>query len=284
MDPIKDALTRPGGVATRLHALRTRAGLAAKDLAETNSWHPSKVSRLENGRQTPSAADVSAWARACGADEQATEDLLRILEDAQAEHRSWRLGLRRGQAQVQAGYNDLARNSHLIRHFETTAVPGLLQTPAYAREMFVEMARLHGLDAHDVDAAVATRAQRQQLLYDPDKTFEFLLAEPVLRWLLCPADVMRGQLDRLQTVIGVPNVRFGVLPMGVQLSAVPQNSVVLYIGEQTVAAVETFVTESFHHGDDAEAYSRAVDRLWEDAVTGEHARELIVSAARALPD
>lgn len=283
MDPIKNALTRPGGVAARLLDMREQAGMAAKAVAEENGWAASKVSRLERGRQTPSPDDVRAWGRATGASDQAIEEILQILEEAKVEHRDWRLSMSRGQAEVQADYNELARNSQLIRHFEMAAIPGLLQTPGYARAMFVEMVRLHGLEVHDVDAAVAMRLQRQQLLYDPSKSFEFLLAEPVLRWLLVPADVMRGQLDRLQTVIGVPNVRFGVVPMGVELTAIPQNSVAIYSGVEVVAAVETFAAESFYRGDEAVTCGRALDRLWENAAIGDRARELIVEASRALP-
>jgi len=283
MDPIKTALTRPGGIAAQLLDMRERAGLAAKDVAEANGWAASKVSRLERGRQTPSTEDVRAWGRVTGASEDAIEAVLRALEEARVEHRSWRLSMSRGQAEVQADYNDLAQKSRLIRHFEMAAIPGLVQTPDYARAMFAEMVRLHGLDVQDVDMAVATRLQRQQLLYDPSRSFEFLLAEPVLRWLLVPANIMRGQLDRLQTIIGVPNIRFGIVPMGVELTAIPQNSVVLYVGSETVAAVETFVAESFYRGDDAAAYGRALDRMWENAVTGDRARELIVAASRALP-
>jgi len=47
--------------------------------------------------------------------------------------------------------------------------------------------------------------------------------------------------------------------------------------------VETLIGETFHRGDEAEAYGRALDRLWEEAVTGERARELIITATRALP-
>jgi Domain of unknown function (DUF5753) len=57
------------------------------------------------------------------------------------------------------------------------------------------MVELHDHEISDVDAAVTSRMQRQQLLYDTSKQSEFLLAEPLLRWLQCPADVMRGQLD-----------------------------------------------------------------------------------------
>ena len=71
-------------------------------------------------------------------------------------------------------------------------VPSLLQTAQYARFPIAEGVVLHGARADEVDAAVSARLQRQQFLYDPSKRFEFLLAEPVLRWLVCTADVMRG--------------------------------------------------------------------------------------------
>jgi hypothetical protein len=114
--------------------------------------------------------------------------------------------------------------------------------------VFAEMVQLHGLDVKDVDAAVATRMQRQQFLYDTTKRFNFLLAEPVLRWLLPPADVMRGQLDRLQTVVGLPNVRFGIIPLGVPLPITPQNSFQTY---DDVAIVETFIGETTYRDEEA---------------------------------
>ncbi|MFI7332305.1 helix-turn-helix domain-containing protein [Micromonospora aurantiaca (nom. illeg.)] len=280
MNPIEEWLTQPDGLADRLRALRTQAGLSGKQLAEANGWAPSKVSRLENGRQLPSPADIHAWAHACGADE-AAQDLLRMLGEVQAVHRDWRRRMRQGQVAVQDNYNQMVADSRVIRHFETVYVPGLLQTADYARRILGEMVELHNLDVTDVDAAVATRMQRQHLLYDTSKRFEFLLAEPVLRWLLCPPEVMRGQLDRLQTVVGVPNIRFGILPLGTQLATTPQNSFQMY---DDVAIVETFVGETTHRDEEAAAYAKANERLWNEAVTGEDARRIIVRAAQALSD
>ena len=48
-----------------------------------------------------------------------------------------------------------------------------------------------------MDAAVAARMRRQEVLYDTGKTFEFVITEAALRYLLCPPQVMLGQLDRL---------------------------------------------------------------------------------------
>lgn len=102
---------------------------------------------------------------------------------------------------------------------------------------------------------------------------ELLTSAPVLRWLICPPDVMRGQLDRLKAVVVVPNVRIGVLPMGRPLATTPQNAFTV-VGD--VVLVETFV------GDQAAAFEQVMDQLWADAVEGE-ARQLIVAAAAALP-
>jgi uncharacterized protein Usg len=121
------------------------------------------------------------------------------------------------------------------------------------------------------------------MLYDPAKQWEFLIAEPVLRWLLPEAPVMREQLDRLQTVIGLDRVRFGIIPMGVQLATTPQNTVEIYYTDNDVIAVtETYIGENWHLAADAAKYARALDLQWEDAVEGDAARELIVRAKDSL--
>jgi transcriptional regulator with XRE-family HTH domain len=270
-------------VAGRLRAMRVQAGLSGKQLADEHGWAQSKVSRIESGKQLPSEADVHAWVRSCRADPGAAEELLAFRDEARVARATFRSRMAQGQEQVQTSYNDLVARAHTVRHFETVYVPGLLQVPDYARRVLREMITLHDLEVDDVDAAVAARMQRQQALYDSGKSFEFLLAEPVLRWLICPPAVMRAQLDRLQTVIGLEHVRFGILPMGVELATTPQNSFQIYVAEESVAVVETFTGETFMHGDEAAAYGRALDRMWEEAVTGDRARERILAAAQALP-
>jgi hypothetical protein len=142
------------------------------------------------------------------------------------------------------------------------------------------MVDLRGVAIDDIDAAVAVRTCRQQALYDTTKRFEFLRAEPVLRWGLCPPSVMVAQLDRLATVVGMPNVRIGAIPLGVEIPTSPQNSFQLY---DDLAVVETFVGETTHGPRDSRAYARVMDRLWDEAAVGDHARRLIQRAAGDLP-
>lgn len=282
MDPLKDALTRPDGIAARLRAMR--AGMPAKDLAAEAGWHPAKVSRIENGRQMPSADDVRTWAGIAGADTEALTAVLDLLDTAQTEHQDWRLSMRRGQAEVQREYTELVAGSVEVTHFETFAVPGLLQTSTYAERMFREVIAVNEVPIDDVPAAIAERMSRQRWLYEPGRRFSFLLAEPVLRWLPVPAPAMRAQLDRLQSVIGLDNVRFGVVPLG-PVDAFPMTACALYrAGDGTITAqVETMIGDSGATGERAERLARVVDRLWADAVEGDEARALISAAARDLP-
>jgi transcriptional regulator with XRE-family HTH domain len=282
VNPIEDWLTQPDGLADRLRALRTQAGLSGKELAAALGWQPSKISRLENGKQMATPADLDAWARACSVDTATAQGLLRMLDEVRTVHRDWRRRMQSGQAAVQTSYLEMVRSSSTIRHFETVYIPGPLQTADYARRVLTEMVDLHGLDVQDIEAAVASRMQRQQFLYDTSKRFEFLLAEPVLRFLLCPPSTMRGQLDRLQTVIGMPNIRFGILPMGAgPLMITPQNSFQTY---DDLAVVETFLGESTHRDEEAQRYISVMERMWAESVTGEEARRYITAAAQALPN
>src|SRR5260370_32021864 len=51
----------------RLRELRREAGLTGSALAASLSWPASKVSKLENGRQTPTDDDIRAWTETTGA-------------------------------------------------------------------------------------------------------------------------------------------------------------------------------------------------------------------------
>lgn len=284
MESLEKWLTQPEGVATRLRAMRVRAGLSGKELSDANGWAQSKVSRIENGKQMPSAGDIEAWCRACGASADTVVGLLRDREEARVAHATFSDRMRHGQAPVQETYNNLVRGARVIRHFETVYIPGLLQTPGYARRVLTEMIGLHNLEIDDVDASVAARMERQRHVYDPAKRFEFLLFEPVLRTHLVDAAVMRAQLDRLQTVIGLGNVRFGVIPMAERaLTWTPQASVQIYESDDTVAVTEDLAGEHWHREEgDVVAYGRGIDLLWNEAAEGDEARRLISLASSAL--
>lgn len=262
-------------IGIRLRALREHAGLEGKDLAAQLGWSPSKVSRLELARQGISPADIAAWTVATGAPAEERTKLLGLLDQAREDEHSLRRRSRHGQAAMQAGYNTLTERASVIRHLQTVVVPGLLQTPEYARAILTAAQRQLQISAEGVEESVATRMERQKYLYS-GRRFELLIAEPVLRWGIVPPDVMRGQIDRLHTAIGLKNVRLGILPLGVSLELVPLHSFQMY---DDLVCVETFGREHRYTGPEVETYTTVLDTLWESAVSGHDARRLLVRIA-----
>ncbi|MCW2879624.1 MAG: hypothetical protein JWQ95_3724, partial [Sphaerisporangium sp.] len=189
----------------QLRHLREAAHLSGKDLAARLRWQASKVSRIENARQSASEDDVVVWGQAVQAPREVIDELIAHSLALLERQDSWRQRHKSGLAALQEDVRDLESRTKLFRVFEPGVVIGLLQTAEYARNIFSKVRRLYG-SADDIDAAIRVRMRRQDILYDPARRFRFLLPEAVLRYRLAPDDVMRGQLDRLLAVTTLPNV------------------------------------------------------------------------------
>ena len=265
--------------AGELRSLRVAAGFGTgKQFAARIGWLASKVSRIENARTLPADDDLDTWFAAVDAD-QATEARLRAtLVDLRLERDRWKRQLKQGHAARQRGEAAAERDASHVVTVEFFIVNGLVQIPDYARVVFELASEMHRTPA-DTDQAVRARVQRQDVLYDPSKTIEILLGESALRYPICPAPVMRAQLDRLLNVIGLPHVRFGIVPLDRQLPTITMHGFTIH--DDTVL-VETNHTElTAVDAEDVELYESIVEKLWDAAVTGDDARRLL---QRALED
>jgi transcriptional regulator with XRE-family HTH domain len=262
----------------RLRELRRDAQLSGKQLAERNGWHPSKVSKIEGGKQTPAEADLRAWARSCGKPEIAPELItsLRTLESHYVEHR--RL-FSTGMSAQQRAFSELEDETTLVRNFENVFVPGLLQTPEYARYRLAEGVEYDGAP-DDLDEAVGARMQRQQILYRTGRRFHFVITEAVLRYRLCPGEVMLGQLDRLVTLSTMPTIRFGVIPFEAKLALAPVHG--FWLMDERVVIVENFTaSQNLTQVSEVSSYVRIFDQLASAARYDSEARSV---TTRALAD
>lgn len=264
----------------RLKELRLREGLSGNALAVKAGWDQSKVSRIERGQRTVSDADVITWAEAVGADAQTTATLLEQAREVRAEYASWRKGLSTAYARQQQMIG-LDTKATLIRNFEVGVIPGLLQTAEYARHRFIENIEVHGAPHEDLDDAVRVRMQRQQILYDSTKQLKFVITEAVLRMLLCPVEVMRGQLDRLLALIGMSHVELSVIPMDTRMPVAPMHGFVMF---DDLVIVETFGADLvLRDATDTQPYAQVFEHLREAGRRGDDARSLISRALAALP-
>lgn len=262
----------------RLRELRRDARLTGRQLAAAYDWHPSKISKIEGGKQTPSEGDIEAWVRGCGHPELAAE-LIASLRTLEGQYVEFRRMFRAGQRATQDAIAEIEAESQTVRNFENVFVPGLLQTPEYARYRLAESLEEIGA-ADDIDEAVGARMQRQQVLYRPGKQFHFVITEAVLRYRLCPPDVLAGQLDRLVSLTTLTTIKFGVIPFERQLPVAPVHG--FYIYDDRVVHVEHLTAElKLSQPSEIATYLTFFDRLAEAARYGAEARVLIT---RALAD
>ena len=205
--------------------------------------------------------------------------LLDLLGDAQSVHRQWRHQLRGGHAALQAEFDALVRGAKRIRNFEIAFIPGLLQTEDYTRYRALETVRLHGAAAEGVDAAIAARRARQDVLYEEGKTFEFVITEAAFRLLPCPRPVMLAQLDRLMTASTLANVTLGIIPFDVELNVMPM---VGFLSVDNLTVAETFTSEDAVGPTESKKYREIFALLMAEAATGDEARRRIAAAATGL--
>ncbi|GAB1822535.1 helix-turn-helix domain-containing protein [Herbidospora sp. RD11066] len=258
----------------QLRQLREAAHLSGKDLAERLNWQPSKVSRIENARQTPTEDDVVVWAQAVAAEPGVVDLLIQQAVGLVERHDSWKARHKGGLAALQEDVRDLEARIRTLRIFEAGLVPGLLQTAEYSRNIFQKVRRVYEA-VDDVDAAIRVRMQRQEILYDPKRQFRFVVPEAVLHVRLAPVDVMRGQMDRLLAITTLPNVEFGVIPFETPLPASPLNSFAIY--NEALVGVATFTKDLLlRDADDITFYGRAFDDFAGAAAYRDEARAVIV--------
>ncbi|WP_017573750.1 helix-turn-helix domain-containing protein [Nocardiopsis halotolerans] len=274
-----DYQTARFSLGVRLRELREEAGLSGRELASRAGWHPSKVSRLERGNQTAAAEDLRRWARLCGRDD-AAQGLIAQLGSLETHYTSWRRRLSAGNQARQQNAVDLEGRTRKLHVFESVCVPGLLQTPDYARAMISGAVDLHGTPT-DVEEGVRKRMERRAALEERGKQLRILLWEPALRTRHASLEVQAGQLGYLAECIRGGRGGIGIVPLSAQLMASPMHGFWIYDDHQVI--VETVGAELFLTDADAvEPYRRVFSALSHAAVRGRAALELVERARHAL--
>ncbi|MET9295309.1 helix-turn-helix transcriptional regulator [Streptomyces sp. NPDC003077] len=266
-------------LADRLAEICRDAGLTGADVAERCDWSKSKSSRIMNARTPPSADDIRAWCRACGAEEQ-TEDLIASLRTAEGMWVGWRRMERGGLKQAQEARLPLYQRTRRFRSYSSWLVPGMIQTRPYTTAALRAIQRRRGL-ADDVAEAVAARMERQRVLYEGDRRFAFLVEESVLRSGIGGAEVMAGQLGHLISVASLPNVSLGVVPMTPDRERWPAEGFWIYDTTQVnVELISGYLT--IKQPGEVAMYAETFAELAALAVYGANARALIADAMERL--
>lgn len=271
-----------------LRELRTGAGLTSGEAARLVGWHQSKVSRIETGASGVKPADVRLLLDAYGVRDARLRELLLVLagsDEGGGRHHWWH-AYRGVLPPTYRDFISLESQASAMRTLETSVVPGLLQTPEYARA--VTRAAVGGLDDdadERLEALVAVRLARQDVLRaDPPLELSAVLDEAVLRREVGGPEVMARQLRRLVEAARVPQVRLQVLPFAAGEHIGITGPFVIFSFSRTSdldVVVLDHLTSSLYleRKEDLQAYTEAFNALRIHALSPEESMDYIAALA-----
>ncbi|MER5846860.1 helix-turn-helix transcriptional regulator [Streptomyces sp. NPDC002012] len=180
-------------------AFRKRARLTQEQFAPQVRYSVPTVASIEQGRRFPPADFV----------ERAEEvlDAFGALRGA-ARHLSRRPGLASWFRQWAA----LEAEAVSLYTYECRLIPGLLQTEAYARRLFVN--QLPPLGDEQIEAQLAARLERQRLLRErPNTAYNFILEEHLFLRRTGGAGVTRELIEHVLELAELRNIEIQVMPL-----------------------------------------------------------------------
>lgn len=197
-------------LASRLRELREQAGKSIRDAAEQLECSPAKISRIETAQRGALPRDVRDLCLFYGLTDQAQIDALMTLA-REAKRQVWWQETEDVDFRPFLGLEIEATS---ISEYETTTVPGLLQTGEYARAVI--KGYLPRMDNDVLEERVTYRLRRQERLYGPHPPkYWVLLDESVLHRHVGGPDVMREQVRHLESASELPHVTIQVIPFTV---------------------------------------------------------------------
>ncbi|MGY4279577.1 helix-turn-helix domain-containing protein [Streptomyces sp. M18.1] len=269
-----------------LRALRTSAGITSGEAARLVGWHQSKVSRIETGTSGAKPADVRLLLDAYGVDDAQLRELLEVLAGTDGPgggRNHWWHAYRGVLPPTYRDFISLESQASAMRTLETTVVPGLLQTPEYARA--VTHAAVDGLSEERLDTLVEVRLARQDVLRaEPPLELSAVLDEAVLRREVGGPGVMARQLERLVEAARLPHVTLRVLPFAAGAHIGVTGPFVIFSFSSTSdldVVVLDHLTSSLHleRKEDVEAYTEAFNALLVHALSPEDSLDFIAATA-----
>ncbi|MER6944071.1 helix-turn-helix transcriptional regulator [Nonomuraea sp. NPDC000554] len=196
-----------------LRLLRERRKLTGARAAGELGWSPSKVSRIESAKTMPSAEDVQAMAKLYRIEGDKLDELFGLLRDA--DQRGWWEDYEDSLPEEYTRFLGLEAEAVFQRNWEPQAVPGLLQTEDYAREVILATRGIARITHSGVRSRVEARLDRQRrVLRKPDPAqLSVVLDEAALTRRFGEPSVMREQMEHLLEVSMLPHVSVHVLTL-----------------------------------------------------------------------
>jgi transcriptional regulator with XRE-family HTH domain len=197
----------------QLRRLRESREITTEQAADAIRGSHSKISRMEHGRVGFKDRDVSDLLTLYGVTDSAERESLLSLA-REAGNPGWWHNFGDLLPHWFEPYISLEAAASVIRNYEVQFVPGLLQSPSYAREV-IQLGH-PSITRDELNRRVELRMGRQRLLSRPAAPRLWAaLDEAVLRRPMGGASVMREQIEHLLEMTDHPNITLQVVPFNV---------------------------------------------------------------------
>jgi transcriptional regulator with XRE-family HTH domain len=190
-----------------LRALRLERGLTVEQVAERLLCSPSKVSRMETGHRGATARDIRDLCNLYEVTDPAERSRMSRLA-AEGKQQGWWQSY---ELDSFATYVGLEQEATAIRQYQSTAIPGLLQTSDYARAM-ADVLVPEVSPERAAEFVEVKRRRQARLAGDPPLPLTAVLDEAVLHRAVGGPTVMGAQLDHLTEASEIHNVTIRIIP------------------------------------------------------------------------
>ncbi len=194
---------------SQLRRLREAKGITREEAGYKIRASGSKISRMELGRVSFKERDVVDLLEMYGVDGEEQASLVALAREANSP--GWWHKYSDVLPEWFQVYVGLEEAASLIRLYEVQFVPGLLQTPEYARAVI--SLGLPGAPPEEIERRLSLRLTRQELLNKAGgPRLWAVVDEAALRRPIGGKEVMKAQLERLVEVAREPNITLQVVP------------------------------------------------------------------------
>jgi transcriptional regulator with XRE-family HTH domain len=188
-----------------LRQLRELAEYTIEQVAARLEVSDSKISRIENGQVGATPRDVRDMAALYGVTGQRMENLMQLARETR--EKPWWYEY----SDLHLDYAAYEAEASRILMFAPMILPGLVQTPDYARAIIREVR--FDLPPEKIDRRVEFRMKRQALLTEPNPpTLWAVIDEAILCRMIGGPRTMQEQLKRLIEIARRPHVTLQLLP------------------------------------------------------------------------
>jgi transcriptional regulator with XRE-family HTH domain len=273
-------MVRRRRLAAELRAIRESKGKSGDAVAAALRWSPSKISRYELARTGLKPGEVQKLLDYYEVTGARRALLLELAEEAT--RKGWWEEFADSLSSDYQQFIGLEHEASSIAIWHVEAVPGLLQTEAYARHVISGYSHVEPIAPAMIERLVKVRMRRQQALTrEPALQLSVVLDESVLKRRVGDESVMDGQIKRLLHAAGQPNITVQILPLDAQHTVFAESFVVFRFGPDNDAMLQDVVSaehlrDAFSVEGERETYlHRIAFRMLTDAA-------LDPSASRAL--